>query len=64
MGTQSDFLVGLINSVGNVNFETVYQTELPRLYNFFRYRTGDEMYMLRSPGAAVEDLIRMAESIP
>lgn len=25
---------------------------------------GDEMYLLRSPGAAVEDLIRMAESIP
>jgi RNA polymerase sigma-70 factor (ECF subfamily) len=42
MGTQSDFLVGLVNSVGHVNFETVYQTELPRIYNFFRYRLGDD----------------------
>ena len=42
MGTQSDFLVSLVNSVGNVDFETVYQTELPRIYNFFRYRLGDE----------------------
>lgn len=25
---------------------------------------GDQMYLLQSPGAAVEDLIRMAESIP
>ena len=42
MGTQSDFLVSLVNSVGNVDFETVYQTELPRIYNFFRYRLGDD----------------------
>lgn len=42
MGTQSDFLISLVNSMGNVNFETVYQTELPRLYNFFRYRMGDD----------------------
>jgi len=42
MGTQSDFLVSMVNSVGNVDFETVYQTELPRIYNFFRYRLGDD----------------------
>jgi RNA polymerase sigma-70 factor, ECF subfamily len=42
MGTQSDFLVSLVQSVGNVDFETVYQTELPRIYNFFRYRLGDD----------------------
>ncbi|HEY9526387.1 MAG TPA: sigma factor [Anaerolineales bacterium] len=42
MGTQSDFLVGLVNSVGHVDFETVYQPELPRIYNFFRYRRGDD----------------------
>jgi RNA polymerase sigma-70 factor, ECF subfamily len=42
MGTQSDFLVSLVNSVANVDFETVYQTELPRIYNFFRYRLGDD----------------------
>lgn len=42
MGTQSDFLVSLVQSVGNMDFETVYQTELPRIYNFFRYRVGDD----------------------
>lgn len=42
MSTQSDFLVGLVESVGIVDFETVYQSELPRIYNFFRYRVGDE----------------------
>jgi RNA polymerase sigma-70 factor (ECF subfamily) len=42
MGTQSDFLVSLVQSMGNVDFETVYQTELPRIYNFFRYRLGDD----------------------
>jgi len=42
MGTQSDFLVGFVNSVGHVDFETVYQTELPRIYNFFRYRLGND----------------------
>ena len=42
MGTQSDLLVGLAGAVGNVDFETVYQTELPRIYNFFRYRVGDD----------------------
>lgn len=42
MGTQSDFLVGLVRSSGQIDFETVYQTELPRIYNFFRYRVGDD----------------------
>jgi RNA polymerase sigma-70 factor (ECF subfamily) len=42
MGTQSDFLAGLVESVGNIDFETVYKTELPRIYNFFRYRVGDD----------------------
>ena len=28
--------------MGRVDFETVYRTELPRVYNFFRYRLGDE----------------------
>ena len=42
MGTQSDFLVGLVKSVGNVNFETVYRTELPCIYHFFQYHLGDD----------------------
>ena len=42
MGTQSDFLAGLAKPVENVDFETVYETELPRVYNFFRYRLGDD----------------------
>ena len=35
--------------------------EAARMLNWMK---GDEMYQLHSPGAAVEDLIRMAESIP
>jgi RNA polymerase sigma-70 factor (ECF subfamily) len=42
MGTQPDFLVSLVNSVGHVDFDSVYRTELPRIYNFFRYRVGDD----------------------
>jgi RNA polymerase sigma-70 factor (ECF subfamily) len=42
MGTQSDFLVSLAKSSGRVDFEAVYRTELPRVYNFFRYRLGDD----------------------
>jgi RNA polymerase sigma-70 factor (ECF subfamily) len=42
MGTQSEFLIGLVKSKGNVDFEEVYRTELPRVYNFFRYRVGDD----------------------
>ena len=34
--------MGLAGSVGNVDFETLYQIELPRIYNFFRYRVGDD----------------------
>jgi RNA polymerase sigma-70 factor (ECF subfamily) len=42
MGTQSDFLAALAKSTGQVDFEAVYRAELPRVYNFFRYRVGDE----------------------
>ena len=42
MGTQSDFLVGLVNTIENLDFEALYGTELPRVYNFFRYRLGDD----------------------
>ncbi len=42
MGTQSDFLVSLAKSTGQVDFEAVYRMELPRIYNFFRYRLGDD----------------------
>jgi RNA polymerase sigma-70 factor (ECF subfamily) len=42
MGTQSDFLVGLAKSTEQVDFEAVYRAELPRVYNFFRYRVGDD----------------------
>ena len=43
MGTQSDFLVSLVQMVGKVDFETVYLTEMPRIYNFFRYRVGNDL---------------------
>ena len=42
MGTQSDFLVGLAKSTGQIDFEAVYRAEVPRVYNFFRYRVGDD----------------------
>ena len=42
MGTQSDFLAGLVQSVSQIDFESVYQAELPRVYNFFRFRVGDD----------------------
>src|SRR5215216_749605 len=42
MGTQSDLLLGLAKSTGQVDFEEVYRTELPRVYNFFRYRVGED----------------------
>jgi RNA polymerase sigma-70 factor (ECF subfamily) len=42
MGTQPDFLVGLAKSVEDVDFEAVYRMELPRVYNFFRYRVGND----------------------
>lgn len=42
MGTQSDFLLSLAKPVENMDFETVYRAELPRVYNFFRYRVGDD----------------------
>src|ERR1044072_1899656 len=42
MGTQSDFLVSLAKSTGQLDFEADYRTELPRVYNFFRYRLGDD----------------------
>ena len=42
MSTQSDLLLGLVKSASKVDFEAVYRTELPRVYNFFRYRLGDD----------------------
>ena len=42
MGTQSDVLAAFVTPSGKVDFETVYRTELPRVYNFFRYHVGDD----------------------
>jgi RNA polymerase sigma-70 factor (ECF subfamily) len=42
MGTQSDAFSLSTKPVEMVDFEAVYQTELPRVYNFFRYRVGDD----------------------
>ena len=42
MSTQSDLLLGLVKPASKVDFEAVYRTELPRVYNFFRYRLGDD----------------------
>lgn len=42
MGIQSDALSQLAKSAVAVDFEAFYQSELPRVYNFFWYRVGDD----------------------
>jgi RNA polymerase sigma-70 factor, ECF subfamily len=42
MGTQSEVFSASAKSSGTVDFDLVYQTELPRIYNFFRYQVGDD----------------------
>ena len=42
MGTQLETLSGLAKAAASVDFEAVYQQELPQVYNFFRYRVGDD----------------------
>ena len=42
MGTQTETLSRLANAATSLDFEAVYGEELPRVYNFFRYRTGDD----------------------
>ena len=41
MGTQTKFISGLAHTV-EADFEVIYREELPRVYNFFRYRVGDD----------------------
>jgi RNA polymerase sigma-70 factor, ECF subfamily len=42
MFTQSRILKRLLNPAGEVDWTAVYTEHLPRLYNYFRYRTGDD----------------------
>jgi RNA polymerase sigma-70 factor (ECF subfamily) len=42
MTNQPRILGRLITLAPKVDWEAVYQAELPRLYNFFRYRVGDD----------------------
>jgi RNA polymerase sigma-70 factor, ECF subfamily len=42
MGTQSDTFPLSGKPMVMAEFEAVYQAELPRIYNFFRYRVGDD----------------------
>lgn len=41
MGTQTKFISRLAHAVES-DFEAIYREELPRVYNFFRYRVGDD----------------------
>ena len=41
MGTQTKFISRLAQPV-EADFEAIYREELPRVYNFFRYRVGDD----------------------
>jgi RNA polymerase sigma-70 factor (ECF subfamily) len=42
MRTQSTTLSSLVDAETDIDFEAVYQSELPRVYNFFRYQLGDD----------------------
>lgn len=42
MGTQSDVFSRLARAETAVDFESVYEAELPRIYNYFRYRVGND----------------------
>lgn len=48
MMTKSIFTTWLQPAAGEADFEVLYRAELPRIYNFFRYRVGD--------GPVAEDL--------
>ena len=42
MDTPTDTLKGVDTLTGEVDWEAAYKEYLPRVYNFFRYRVGDE----------------------
>lgn len=42
MGPRSDVFSRLANPALTVDFESVYERELPRIYNYFRYRVSDD----------------------
>ena len=42
MDTHLESVSSLGNSVAKTDFEAVYQVEMPRVYNFFRYHIGDD----------------------
>jgi RNA polymerase sigma-70 factor, ECF subfamily len=41
MGTHDLVLEGVQPGLSEVDWEAIYRQELPRIYNFFRYRVGD-----------------------
>jgi RNA polymerase sigma-70 factor (ECF subfamily) len=46
MTTQHRFMSGLLSfsaSASEADWEALYTTEMPRVYNFFRYRVGDDV---------------------
>ena len=48
MAAQHGLIAWFGTSVSEADFEELYRAELPRVYNYFRYRVGD--------GPAAEDL--------
>src|SRR5512133_816881 len=48
MATKNGLIAWFGTSVSEVDFEELYRVELPRIYNYFRFRVGD--------GPAAEDL--------
>jgi RNA polymerase sigma-70 factor, ECF subfamily len=41
MVTKSTFISWFASAAGEADFAALYRAELPRIYNFFRYRVGD-----------------------
>jgi DNA-directed RNA polymerase specialized sigma24 family protein len=48
MATKNGLIAWFRTSAREADFEELYHTELPRIYNYFRYRVGD--------GSMAEDL--------
>ena len=61
MGTQSRVFSRLARTTVTADFESVYETELPRIYNFFRYRIGDDQVAEDLTGETFEKAWRNRE---
>jgi hypothetical protein len=52
MANQSNILKSIFSTAQPMDWDLIYQSELPRVYNYFLYKTGDRA----SPGLDRHDL--------